>query len=40
LEETVWPLTGDGSGTELEACYTATIIAGPPKLVGVTHTWD
>jgi len=28
FEEHVWPLTGDGSGEHMSACYTATIVGG------------
>jgi len=39
-EEAVWPLTGDGSGEDLDANYTATIIAcAHPGLLGKTYEW-
>ena len=39
-EEVIWPLTGDGSGEDLDANYTATIIAcAHPGLLGKTYEW-
>lgn len=40
-EEVVWPLTGDGhgAGVKLGTCYTATIVAGDPELVGESQEW-
>lgn len=29
FEEHVWPQTGDGTGANMSACYTATIVGGP-----------
>lgn len=39
-DEVVWPLTGDpGHGLNLNACYTATIIAAEPDLIGLSMEW-
>ena len=39
--DVVFPHTGDGHGAEgdLGSCYTATIVAGPARLLGETTEW-
>jgi len=41
FDEYVYPETGDGHGadSDLGSCYTATIVAGPAKLLGETYEW-
>lgn len=39
-EDVVWPETGDGSGANMDACYTATITeADTAGLVGLKREW-
>lgn len=43
-EDVVFPHTGDGHGVNpggrtLDACYTATVIAGEPDHVGLSNEW-
>jgi len=37
----VYQHTGDGHGIDFDggSCYTATIVAGPPALLGETYEW-
>lgn len=39
FDDVVWPLTGDGHGANLNACYTATIIAADAALLGLSMEW-
>jgi hypothetical protein len=40
-EDVVYQHTGDGHGIDFDggSCYTATIVAGPPVLLGETTEW-
>ena len=40
FEERIWPLTGDGTGEHMSACYTATIVsAEEAQYVGEWKEW-